>query len=238
LTGVGPNTAKGPLMDDLKLSLPERALLLILLSENAELSNKQIEERYAPGLTLTGKPRLKLIDAKLIECRKEGNSFFFSLADGGWRWGREELTRDVPRGAGSAGQALYAVLRRLDHYLGRTGRSLAQVLGTQIEADDSPVVAAQPVRERLAADEIELRVRRAYRELADPVGSWVGLADLREQLGDIDRTDLDPVLRLMARMPHVLIEEETNQKVLTPRDRAAAVDIGNRDQHVLAIEEL
>ena len=66
----------------------------------------------------------------------------------------------------------------------------------------------------------------------------MGLADLRERLGGIDKTDLDPVLRLMARMPNVLIEEETNQKALTPRDRAAAVLIGSRDHHVLAIEEL
>lgn len=225
-------------MSDLKLSLPERALLLILMSENVELSNKQIEEKYAGGLKLTGKPRLKLIDAKLIECRKEGNSFFFSLADGGWRWGREELTRDVPQGSGSAGQALYAVLRRLHHYLDETGRSLAQVFGAQPETDEPMAVAPHPTGARPAADEIEKRVRRAYGELADPVGSWVGMADLRERLGDIDKADLDPVLRLMARMPGVLIEEETNQKVLTPKDRAAEVVIGNRGQHVLAIEEL
>jgi hypothetical protein len=227
-------------MSDLKLSLPERMLLLILMAENAELSNKQIEEKYAPGLQLTGKSRLKLVDAKLIECRKERRSFFFSLADGGWRWGREELTREVPRGSGSAGQALYAVLRRLEHYLDRTGHSLAQVLGEQsddvrreVEQATVPPVSASP-----AADEIEKRVRRAYRELADPPGSWIGVADLRDRLDDLARAELDGVLRLMARMPGVLVEEETNQKGLTGRDRNAAVVIGNRDHHVLLIEEL
>jgi hypothetical protein len=225
-------------MSDLKLSLPERALLLILMAENAELSNKQIEERYAAGLKLTGKPRLRLVDAKLIECRKEGNSFFFSLADGGWRWGREELTREVPQGSGSAGQALYAVLRRLDHYLDKTGHSLAQVLGDHTADDERPVTAAHPMVMRLPADEIEKRVRRAYRELANPAGSWVGLADVRPQLHDVPREDLDGVLRLMARMPGVLVEEETNQKGLTGRDRDAAVVIGSRDHHSLLIEEL
>ena len=48
--------------ESLKLSLPERALLLILMSENGELTNGQIAEKYAPGLVLTGKSRLKLID--------------------------------------------------------------------------------------------------------------------------------------------------------------------------------
>ena len=74
--------------------------------------------------------------------------------------------------------------------------------------------------------------------MADPVGNWVSLADIREQLAGLDRADVDGVLRLMARMPGVLIEEQTNQKALTPRDRAAAVVIGNRDHHVLSIEAL
>ncbi|GAA2676788.1 hypothetical protein [Actinoplanes palleronii] len=226
-------------MSDLKLSLPERALLLILMAENAELSNKQISENYAPGLQLTGKSRIKLVEAKLIECRREGRSFLFSLADGGWWWGREELTREVPKGAGSAGQALYAVLKRLDHYLDATGRSLAQVLGVQPESDDRPAgpVATAPAS-RPAADEIEKRVRRAYGELAKAAGDWVGLADLRQHFGDVATADLDGVLRLMARMPGVHLEEETNQKGLEGRDRAAAVVIGSRDHHALAIEEL
>jgi hypothetical protein len=225
-------------MNDLKLSLPERALLLILMAENGELSNKQIEEKYAPGLRLTGRSRLKLVDAKLVECRKEKTSFYFSLADGGWHWGREELTREAPRGSGSAGQALYAVLGRLGHYLDRTGRSLAQVLGDQPEDDRRAVERPAPASPHPAADEIEKRVRRAYRELADPAGSWVGLADLRDRLDDLGRDDLDGVLRLMARMPGVLVEEETNQKGLTSRDRDAAIVLGNRDHHVLSIGEL
>ena len=46
---VGPNTLKGPFMDDLKLSLPERALLLILLSEGAELSNSRSRTNTRPA---------------------------------------------------------------------------------------------------------------------------------------------------------------------------------------------
>jgi len=225
-------------MPEPKLSLPERALLLILMAENAELSNPQIKEKYAPGLELTGKNRLRLIDAKLIECRKGArNAYFFSLGDAGWRWCREELTSAVPQGAGSAGHALYAVLSGLDRYLGRTGRSLAQVFGDQPENEQGlPAVASEPaVSGGMTADEIEREIRRAYRRLADPAGSWVGLADIRDQLGAVPKPEVDGVLRLMVRMPGVQIEEETNQKALTRRDRDAAVNIGDRDQHVLAI---
>lgn len=207
------------------------------MAENAELSNPQIKEKYAPGLELTGKDRLKLIDAKLIECRKGARSaYFFTLADEGWRWCREELTRAVPRGAGSAGHALYAVLGGLERYLHQTGRSLAQVFGNQSDDGQMRTVADESASAgNPTADEIEREIRRAYRKLASPAGSWVGLADIRNHLGGISRREVDGVLRLMARMPGVQIEEETNQKVLTQRDRDAAVNIGDRDQHVLAI---
>jgi hypothetical protein len=212
-------------MPDLKLSLPQRALLLILMAENAELSNREIEEKYAPGLKLTGKPRKALEDAKLIASRKGArNAFFFRLEDEGWRWCRDELTRAVPAGAGSAGHALYAVLRGLGRYLDRTNLSLAHVFGNESTHQATHT-----------ADEIEREIRRAYREVADAPGSWVGLADIREHLNRYSRPEVDGVLRLMARMKGVQIEEETNQKSLTSRDRQAAVNIGDRDQHVLAI---
>ena len=52
-------------MPDMKLSLPERALLLILMAENGELCNAEIRERYGPGLVLTGKHRQRLVDEEL-----------------------------------------------------------------------------------------------------------------------------------------------------------------------------
>jgi hypothetical protein len=218
-------------MTDLKLSLPERALLLILMAENAELSNPEIKEKYSPGLQLTGKNRTRLVDAKLIECRKgQRNAFFFTLAEEGWRWCREELKRQAPATPGSGGFALYAVLGGLDRFLDRTRLSLAHVFGT------SPMVVEEPVPiASVAADTIEQSIRRAYRELARPPGSWVALADIRDRLGGLPKRDVDGVLRLMTRMAGVQIEEETNQKALTQRDRDAAVRIGTRDQHVLAI---
>lgn len=263
-------------MSDLKFSLPERALLLILMATNAELSNPEIEKDYAPGLKLTGKSRARLEDAKLIDCRKgTRGAYFFRLADGGWAWCREELARSAQKQDGSAGRALYAVLGGLGRYLDRTDRSLAQLFA-DLPAFDEPASPATPAASpspatpaaslspaaptaslspaapaaspspaaptaslspaSVPADQIDLRIRRAYRQLAAPAGSWVGLADVRDQLGDIPRGEVDGVLRLMARMPGIRIEEETNQKSLRERDREAAVTIGNRAQHVLSIE--
>jgi hypothetical protein len=219
-------------MSEPKLSLPERALLLILMATNAELSNPEIEKDYAPGLKLTGKSRAKLADAKLIDCRKGlRGAFYFRLADAGWAWCREELAGESQKQDGSAGRALYAVLGGVGRYLDRTGRSLADIFGGLPEEAPAPTSISA-----LAADEIDLEIRRTYRKLAGPAGSWVGLADIRDHLGDIARTEVDGVLRLMVRMPGIRIEEETNQKSLSQRDREAAVTIGNRAQHVLAID--
>jgi hypothetical protein len=223
-------------MPDPKLSLPQRALLLILMAENAELSNADIAEKYAPGLKLAGKPRVQLADElKFIESRKgPKNANFFTLTEEGWRWCREELERTAPSAAGSGGYALYAVLGGLGHFLDRTGFSLAQVFGG-LPIVDQPTGGASTVPP--TADEIEQAIRRAYRKLADPAGAWIGLADIRDALGDIPKPQVDGVLKLMTRMPGVQIEEQTNQKQLDARDRAAAVKIGGRDQHLLAIGE-
>ena len=40
----------------------------------------------------------------------------------------------------------------------------------------------------------------------------------------------------MYRIPGVSLIPEENQKVLTPDDRAAAVEIGDQDKHLIAIE--
>ncbi|GIJ46995.1 hypothetical protein Val02_38810 [Virgisporangium aliadipatigenens] len=223
-------------MSDLKLSQPEFALLLILMIENRGLSNNEIGELYADSLKPKKPSWTKLNDAKVMQTDTNVKPFVHTLTDKGWHFLGERLGDAAGPRSGSYGLGLFAVLNGLGRYLDRTGRSLAQVFGGL--PDTAPAAEAPaPVRASApAADQIELSVRRAYRELARPAGSWVGLADLRERLVDVPRRDLDGVLRLMSRFPDVSLEEETNQKALTPRSREAAVRIGDRDQHALAID--
>lgn len=82
---------------------------------------------------------------------------------------------------------------------------------------------------------MEERIRAAYRELAKAPGTWVGLADLRDRLGDADRAVVDDALRAMLRRDGVRIIPVANSKSLTARDRAAAVRIGEEDNHTLSI---
>lgn len=81
----------------------------------------------------------------------------------------------------------------------------------------------------------ETAVRDAYTKLAGQPGDWVGMADLRDQMGHLSRDEQDQALKRLMRQSGVQIEEETNQKTLRQRDRDAAINIGGRAQHVVSI---
>jgi len=84
--------------------------------------------------------------------------------------------------------------------------------------------------------DIEARIRTAYRELVGGSAAWVSLSRLRPLLGgDVTKAQVDRVLRRMNRMPDVQIVPESNQKMLTKEERAAAVTIGGQPKHLIRI---
>ncbi|WP_410640677.1 hypothetical protein [Amycolatopsis sp. lyj-346] len=94
----------------------------------------------------------------------------------------------------------------------------------------------QPVNSAAPPRSTEARVRDAVSKLAAE-GAWVGLAELRRELGDVDHTEVTRVLRDMNRNdPNVHMVPEDNLKALRAEDHAAAVHIGGDDQHVMRIE--
>jgi hypothetical protein len=211
-------------MPDKRLSLPETALLIVLMAEAREIANPEIKERY--GLTLDGKERRHLNELGLVDSWRAGRSFTHALTDDGWAWAANELEADrPPRGAGSAGGALYAVLGNLRRFLTRVDLQLADVFVQTAEA--APVA--------VAATDVESMVRAAYDDLASEPRAWVGLADLRSKLADVGRPALDEVLRQMNRLSDVTLAPESNQKALEARDREAAVTIGNQEKHLISI---
>jgi hypothetical protein len=57
----------------------------------------------------------------------------------------------------------------------------------------------------------EQQIQRAYKELAQQPGDWVGLADLRQRLGGLSREDQDRALRSLISHPRVSIVPEVDQ---------------------------
>lgn len=195
-----------------QLTVPERAALLALMAEARELTNAEL---YAvAGFTLDGKARRRLNEQKLVNSRKVGRTFAHELTDDGWARCKAELAGERPPRAGSLGGALYAVLAGLARHVARGGQ-LSDVF--------------QP--------DVEKLIRSAYGELARRPGTWVGLAELREELMGVPREDVDAELERMASTPGVHLQAEPNQKALTDADRAAAVRFGGTDRHMLMIED-
>jgi hypothetical protein len=78
------------------------------------------------------------------------------------------------------------------------------------------------------------RVRDAYTGLASQPGDLVDMADLRAA-ADLPADEFKTAVKNLVHVRGVTVEEQTNQKTLSARDRAAAVHIGGRDQHLVGI---
>lgn len=206
------------------LTPTEVSTLFVLMAEVREVPNAELTGRF--GLKLEPASRNKLNDLKLVESRRERNRWYHVLADEGWARCAEEMT--VPRrGAGHA--ALYATMAGLSRYLDRIDRRLSDVY---LPYDDEPT----PEPPAPPAADLGERIRAAYRSLVASPGGWVSLTRLRPALGDVPRAEVDDALRRLYREPDVNLVPESNQKVLTPEDRAAAVHVGDQDKHLIGIQ--
>lgn len=109
---------------------------------------------------------------------------------------------------------------------------------------DSPEIpeplSADPA---VRAIQMDNRVRSAYRGLSRP-GEWVGLADLREspELRDMTRAEQDEAIHGVIKFgdhydptgtKSIRIVPVANSKALKPRDRTAAIRLGDADQHAI-----
>jgi hypothetical protein len=209
-----------------ELTPSESALLVVLLSEARDISNKELEERF--GFTLTGDSRKKLNRLGYVESWKEGRAYAHRLGEAGWARCQEPLDFDKvrPRAFGAAlGSLLAAVHRDLQ----RTNRSLALAFAPDVAGSTPAPVAGASTRE------LRDRIREAYQAVAAEPGGWVSLADIRRKLGDVGRDVLDAALRELEREPDVNLVPQSNQKALSDSDARAAVTIGNQRKHFLAI---
>lgn len=205
------------------LTPTESAILVVLLAEAREISNKELKERF--GFTLTGKSKDKLNQLGLVKSRKVGQAFTHELDSRGWDRFQEPLNFDGarPRAFGAALGVLLAAVRR---YVDRKHDSLAIAF--------APEIVASPAQPLVAADLTD-RIRETYAAIASPPRAWVSIGDIRRKLDDVPRSDLDAALRRLEQAADVNIVPESNQKTLSEDERAAAVIIGDQPKHLLAI---
>jgi hypothetical protein len=193
------------------------------MAEARELTNKELSE--VAGFTLTGKDNTGLERLGYVETDRSTRPFSHQLTDKGWHFTRTLHDTAPPKASGSAVQSLFTVLANVHRALDRLHLSHAEFFKR-----------AAPVQTRaISSADVEASIREAYRELANTPGEWIGLADLRDRLADFDRTTVDEALRALERQDDVRIIPVANSKALSPRDREAALRIGNEENHTLAI---
>jgi hypothetical protein len=81
------------------------------------------------------------------------------------------------------------------------------------------------------------RVRNAYLELTGGrFNTRALLRDIREKLNDIERGELDDVLKQMQREQLASLYQLDNRTEITDADRAAAIHFGSEPRHILWME--
>lgn len=119
------------------------------------------------------------------------------------------------------------------------GRSRARAESHGPRPDSLP--AAEPVRPAApptgrSPEQVQRDIHLAVQDLLrdDPDG-WASLADVRAAV-DAPRQDVDAALHAMRRREGVRIIPVANTKSLQPRDREAALRIGDEDNHAIRID--
>lgn len=203
-----------------ELTGTEQAVLLVLMAESRPVPNAELE-RLGPKLDKPRRDRLNRLG--LIESTGS-RPLVHELTDTGWAMCRSLFGAGAPARSTGQGKALYTLLGALHRYFEHADLVPADVF--------LPAETPAPTPE--AGPEIQLRA--AYAGLTTRPGGWVSLLRLRQAVPGLPRPTVDAALINLYQQPGVSLIPEENQKVLTPADREAAVEIGNQDKHLIAIE--
>jgi hypothetical protein len=212
-----------------RLGHKQTAAMLTLMVLGREVPNPELQERV--GFTLTGKDRTQLNDTGYVASEKVGRTFVHQLTDSGWAWCEAEMqerTPPPPRPQSVLCSALYLVLGGLSGFLRQEKLRPADVFGVEVDVEPEP----EP-----ESEDLEGRIRIAYRELVKEPRGWVGLVDLRPKLG-APADEVDAVLKQLSGAGKIHLVPEDNRKALTAADHEAAIRIGGEDNHLLSIEAL
>ncbi len=199
--------------------IPERAVMIALMALNKETPNAELKRRYK--LDVRKSARDKLNRAGLVQSRKLKRGYAHELTDAGWAWVVAELEKEAPKRAGSAGGALYALLNGLKVALDARGMLIQELFASAVPEPSGS---------------LRDRIREAYRNLASRPWDWVELRDLRAQLGDWPRGEVDPELIRMFRAKEVNLTLHEDRGRLTQADRDAALRLGVDDMHLISME--
>jgi hypothetical protein len=204
-----------------ELSSVDYSFLAILQSEEREISNTEMEQKY--GFRLVARPLQRLLAAEYIYTDKEHTPYRHIITKAGIKalatqWGMDD---------DHVGKGERRTLRDRQHWAGMVA------LQNLLARSGAPSGPGAPTIEKPA--DLDGRIREAYGKLASTPGAWVDLTALRGQLADVPKADLDRALKDLLRDDDVRLEPEPFGHRVGPEERRAAVHIGGEDRHKLAI---
>jgi hypothetical protein len=197
------------------LTFAQLCLLITLMGEAREVPHAHLTN--VRKIKLGTNYRRDLEERKLITVRKaeKGSGILVDLTEKGWGVAKAQMGRPTPEKGGAAGAALYTMLSSIHGFLDRSDLAPAEFF--------------------VPEPGLDVRIRKAYTEIAMSPGELVSLATLRPRLAGADRAGVDAALVALSAAPDVRIVPESNQKTLSAEQRDAAVRIGNQDRHLIAI---
>ncbi|SDD51501.1 hypothetical protein SAMN05216174_11272 [Actinokineospora iranica] len=207
-----------------RLGHKQTAVMFILMALSREVSN--IELRDTVGFTLDGADRRGLNERHLVDSAKQKptNYFVHRLTNKGLIWCQSEMKHSEPtppRPRSSLAIALYTLLGAFEQYRQREGLRLEEIFTPEVELTEAEIVE---------------RVHSAYHKLARAPRAWVSLTALRAMLVQARREDVDAVLEELDRSGKAHLVPESDRKLLTEADHAAAIRVGGEDNHLISIE--
>ncbi len=202
-----------------------------------------------------------LVKAGLLEVVKRRKSEkarpanFLQLTDAGWDWAAEHLDAEVSARSTAAGPILRSLMTKLKSHLERQNVSLADFVrppGEEMvqdeELEDAGVAANRqtvavpsitetasqlPTGEAMPAPAVE-RVRSVCERLSQSQrGVRIYLADVRQELVDLRRADVDAALRQLERERVLVLYPLDNPQEIRPQDAEAALpNTAGRPRHI------
>ncbi|ANZ39132.1 hypothetical protein BBK82_26730 [Lentzea guizhouensis] len=192
-----------------------RAALLQLMVEGRPVPNVELTREFK--IELGRDDREALNKAGLLETTAEGRRLVHRITAEGIAWCEADLRDgEAPNRMGPLARVHGVVIRILARVLWNQG-TLAEAFRSREELEDV--------------------IRRVYLELGDGYQDWVRLAKLRPRLDGAEREEVDETLLRMVKDGTTHLVPDSNRKVLTEEDHAAAIRIGGEDKHLVAIEE-
>lgn len=195
-----------------KYGANERAALMVLMLASRKMLNTELNDQ----VRLTKPGRGKLNEAGLIRTDETVTPMVHEITDEGIAWCLQDLVKgELPPRSTSHARVTFGLLKKfvLHH----------EARGTLIEV----------IRSR----DLESLIRAVYEELAVEPQDWIRLARIRPRLNGTEKSEVDGVLVKMMKNGTVHLAPESNTKVLTPDDHAAAIRVGSEDLHLVAMEE-